>query len=69
MVSTPQMGDYPPGCDGPPEEAPMTESDRCDQIADEISDDIFDWRVHGEPSGESMEELQDIITKFIKDNQ
>jgi len=67
MVSTPQMGDYPPGCDGLPEERPMTEEEECDQIADEIGDAIFDFRAAS--SVEAMQELQDIIIEFIEEHQ
>lgn len=64
-----QMGDYPPGCDGPSEDwREMTDDEHCDLMADEIGDKIHDWRTAdktGMTQACAMQKLLDLIDTFI----
>jgi len=65
MSETPHMGDYPPGCSGPPEESKPLDEDIIEAIRDEITDRLYDFQYKFEATLKEMVELDGIITNYI----
>lgn len=61
----PQMGDYPPGCKGPPEEIESNDVN-LDVYIDEIVTEL--WLVEGCVTEDELDKLQEYIEKWVKEH-